>query len=147
MLDTRAALENGRFRARISGTALANFGPHELFIINAFIGVAREFQSGHNDAARVEDSSQVSLAALASTQTAQGSSISATSISIQPSPTQAGGLELVTNTFAHAPPLVQPSVLDDLDWAGIYQPGIGEGSSQPWESQQLSWEVFRELLI
>lgn len=144
MLDTRAALENGRLRALISGTSLANVGPHELSIINAFIGVTREYQSGHNDATRVEDSSQLPLAALASTQAAQGSSIRAPSISIQPSPAQAGGPELATNTPDRAPPLVQPSVLDDPNWAGIYQPDIGEGSSQSWDNQQLSWEEFYE---
>lgn len=138
MLDTRAALESDRLRALISGTPLANFGPHELSIINAFIVVARDFQSGHNGAARVEDSSQDSLAALASTQAAQGSSIPAPSSSpVQPLATQAGGLELATDTLAHAPPLVQPSILGNPTWAGIYQPEIGEGSSQPWENQQI----------
>lgn len=146
MLDTRDALENGRLRALILGTPLANVGPHELSVINAFIGVAREFQSGHNDAARVEDSSQLPLAALASTQAAQGSSIPAPSISIQASPAQAGGPELATDTLAHAPPLVQPSGLGDPNWAGIYQPEIGEGSNQPWENQQIPWdaEAFHE---
>lgn len=141
MLDTRAALENGRLRAIIPGTPLANVGPHELSVINAFIGVAREFQRGHSEAAREEDSSQVSLAALASTQAAQGSSIPAPSISIQASPAQAGGPELATNTLDRAPPLVQPPVLGDPNWAGIYQPEIGEGSNQPWEHQQMSWEA------
>lgn len=147
MLDVRAAIENDQSRQLSSGTSMTNFGEYEWSIIDYFISVARPVQHGHNRATTLVDSSQTSSGDPASIHAAQGPSNPAPPLSsIQPQTNQAGGHGLVADGFAQsrAPPLVQPSASQNPDWADIYQPDFGEGSSQSLANQDLPWEYFFE---
>lgn len=146
MLDVRAAIENGQAQAFSSGASVINFEPEEWLIIERFISVARQLQRGHNRAPTLANSLQPPSGEPASINAAQG-------LGIPPPTNQAGGHGLAADPVAQrlAPPLVQPSDSQDTTWEDLYQPEVGEGSTQPfsWDDflgpsdQYTTWDPYR----